>query len=1659
MKIPPSIFAGLLAVAALLALGGCHTTTVATAQADGIELLIQQGHAQPPSYINAWSDAHHLHLLTLEGGEARAWRAPIDNPEQWSVRRLWQAREHTWWLGHESREYVLMMTTQSTELYRPGDWSKALLTRADGLFARTKALWNIMPAEHDAAWRGFAIQESGDADGDGHAEHFRLFFSPDGQHWGPLVLDAMPQSFADFVRIEPGRFAVQLAQSDASPAVWLAFELGADLQWTRCAKFPGRYGSVAVFDRPLGLVLAPETTPGQPTPASRWYYREAPGVWSDLASLLPGVPAISAVEVRSPDRVWAVVGPSGPLDLHFYARSALGAWTPLAKLLDEPTATIRDATTIAAGKGIAIQAGLHDLPAQHASNWRYYLFAQSGRLVPLHSLLPDAPQKIWKVRSEGEGRLLGIQELGGADDAEQAYTTRWYIHVSSGWARLDDITGVASSAIADVRADTAAVFKLELHAHATADANEQWWIDLGQGFVALADALGDDFKVPKRLQSVTREPAAAPAPEAANIRGAGYIKLTVDKQHILWFVEGRNRRWHPLQDVIVARRDASLAGRAAHVFPGIWSVSAESDALISVMENWDTNANGVVNEFAHLVRGKDDLWQPADVALAQSGAGPHVLSEVSEVSDAMIASQLPGQPRAFFRRLADGQWVAADHGLAQDAGTIVDAYTFLSARGVALRRKLPDAAIATWHYYYHDEARGWITLAQALPGGFAHIASVYSLAGDQLLALQEQGDSDGDGLRNQWAYFVRDREGAFLPLATAIADAPRRIWQLASFLQGHGLAIQEERTVGDNQIEHRWHFYARAADGAWRPLNALLPELADGAAIDKVHSFFGQNGLAVRLGHDGGWRLFERASKSSAWMPLELNTPIARLLAIQGDVHANLLAIRTPTDDGEGIWTSFVRSDKGRWQPANARHGALSANAQDLRIFDAASLLGVQARATGQDGAWQWFSLSASGIDKHLGHTSGPDWPGFSYTQAPTGQLVIAEATHVIDGVEASSAPAPKAWFHRSDVATAGHVYRAPEAIAQGVDVYAPGTGGLLLVYEVDGRRRATFFSRGSVEVRTHEVAAGVGLVEKVRFIYNTLPDGTTRVHRFDDPTLFIMLHSDSSGAQIYYDDRGYFYDARAGHSLEALSFRRGNEVYTFRQLAAYLFRPDRLEERLGLLSGSFFTLTESDQARIASARELAGQDELALASLRPPQLDIVGRVDERVTTSRVDIRVSATGRGLDEHSFEAHILGAGQSRSVGATARTQAPDAPMTTIAKTLTVALLEGDNHIELSVVDAAGLTHTRTARVRYEPAEPEPRTLWLGIVAASDYDDARLQPLRFTANDAQSVLAAFNAQQGKLFDRVKVRQWCDAPTCDARAHHGVLRREVPEFFSTMGQGDYATFFVSGHGTKIGHTYHFVPTDADLDREESLISWPVLESWLSSSPVLGKRLLILDSCHSGALARDGREKERIVEQAYRNRGLYILSASAADAYAYELQSLGNGLLTHALKRGLAGSADTSPADGRVTFQELSYFVAREVRELAARHRMIQEPYAPIVDAAMNFALAQVTRTRFSIALTVITVNANDDIDHNVPAQLEHWQNLLTSHIHGLRVVKDHPTLLVEFHLRAGAIRLVIKAPDGKRHIVEPLDLSSEGPEALSLQIEQALENAALNL
>ncbi len=261
------------------------------------------------------------------------------------------------------------------------------------------------------------------------------------------------------------------------------------------------------------------------------------------------------------------------------------------------------------------------------------------------------------------------------------------------------------------------------------------------------------------------------------------------------------------------------------------------------------------------------------------------------------------------------------------------------------------------------------------------------------------------------------------------------------------------------------------------------------------------------------------------------------------------------------------------------------------------------------------------------------------------------------------------------------------------------------------------------------------------------------------------------------------------------------------------------------------------------------------------------------------------------------------------------------------------------------------------------PPQRELWLLAMGVRDYADDTLD-LDCPVNDVDSIVAAFQAQEGVYYRKVHVER-----LVDAEVTAGAAKKALEHFLVPAAPADTLVVFAAGHGVRTElNDYYFLTREATLKDPYSGIDRTTLES-LVTSPHLHarRRVLLIDTCQAGEIAPGTNDPESsrkrgampLVNPAALSTaatdtgtGLYILASSTDDQFAREQQ--GHGLFTRAVLDGLSGLADQAPqgsGDGLVAIEELKSYVYLDVLAKSAGR---QQATQAKVEGGENFPLAK---------------------------------------------------------------------------------------------------------
>lgn len=215
---------------------------------------------------------------------------------------------------------------------------------------------------------------------------------------------------------------------------------------------------------------------------------------------------------------------------------------------------------------------------------------------------------------------------------------------------------------------------------------------------------------------------------------------------------------------------------------------------------------------------------------------------------------------------------------------------------------------------------------------------------------------------------------------------------------------------------------------------------------------------------------------------------------------------------------------------------------------------------------------------------------------------------------------------------------------------------------------------------------------------------------------------------------------------------------------------------------------------------------------------------------------------------------------------------------------------------------------------------------VIGVSDFDHFENLP---TKNDPLRV--ADHLINEADFDMVHVL------TGDKVTDGRVEQLLLDKFRMLVDENDRFLIYWSGHGVTIGTgggAVGFLPTmESRPESISSMIAMADLHNW-SKFVDANHVLFLLDSCFSGLVGAVTQSDsiEAISRDQMAGKGKHLISAGGATEQTIAIDELGGSIFTHALLKGLRGSADSRNElgqDNLVTVSELKAYISLEVGRL----------------------------------------------------------------------------------------------------------------------------------
>ncbi|MBP2291722.1 caspase family protein [Azospirillum rugosum] len=256
------------------------------------------------------------------------------------------------------------------------------------------------------------------------------------------------------------------------------------------------------------------------------------------------------------------------------------------------------------------------------------------------------------------------------------------------------------------------------------------------------------------------------------------------------------------------------------------------------------------------------------------------------------------------------------------------------------------------------------------------------------------------------------------------------------------------------------------------------------------------------------------------------------------------------------------------------------------------------------------------------------------------------------------------------------------------------------------------------------------------------------------------------------------------------------------------------------------------------------------------------------------------------------------------------------------------------EMETARALGLADMAAAReaVRRRTGAAPGARLHVLTVGIDNYGEkAKGLGLTYAAKDARDVMAALDGEQGTPYGKVLAQSLTDK---DA------TRGGILDALSAMRAGmrgsdptqDLVVILLSGHGAVIDGEFHVIAHGVDTLQPSRMAAASLSLSELRRQVELlaqkGRVLLLLDTCHSGAVGGTRAPNAKALSAALAGSNVTVITSSSADQKSYESARWGHGAFTFALLEAFGKVADTD-RNGMISASELVAHLAKRVPDL----------------------------------------------------------------------------------------------------------------------------------
>ncbi len=482
--------------------------------------------------------------------------------------------------------------------------------------------------------------------------------------------------------------------------------------------------------------------------------------------------------------------------------------------------------------------------------------------------------------------------------------------------------------------------------------------------------------------------------------------------------------------------------------------------------------------------------------------------------------------------------------------------------------------------------------------------------------------------------------------------------------------------------------------------------------------------------------------------------------------------------------------------------------------------------------------------------------------------------------------------------------------------------------------------------------------------------DGTVKIWNTSDGKEIATLIAISESDFIVKTPDNYYYSTKK--AKEEIGFSTGVKFYPFEQFDLKNNRPDIILERIGFADSSLINAYK--RAYYKRLKKMNFDESMFNPDFHIPEIEILNQKNEFATNNNIfDLNIIANDNKYNLDRINVWINNVPVFGSQGINLRNEHSGK----INKTIPIELIPGKNTIQVSCLNDKGVESLKeTKEIAYTKKDIK-SDLYIVTIGTSEYKDSRFN-LSYAAKDATDMADLFK-NNNNIYSNVFTKTLVNEEV----TKENIIN--LKQFISKAGINDIVLVFVSGHGILDSNfDYYFGTNDIDFNNPSLRgLEYAEIEELLDGIKAI-KKLLFMDTCHSGELEKEDLEIAQNINTEYgevkfrsagvnvKNKsglglnntteimkdlftdlrtgtGSTVISSSSGVEYAMESEKWKNGLFTFCIINGLTSKKADLNKDGEIMLSELQEYVRNNVSKLSGGK---QVPTNRIENLSMNFRI-----------------------------------------------------------------------------------------------------------